>query len=119
MDNDSGSNDLSKYNEASLQIMRLHNLWTKIEEKINKGDLTGWKFQLDSVWRELYADVFHTSKPEDVIKQNETHKKLISKSKVRASLYESLNKRHEFLKKLQDKVGKGGTYIDETEDDID
>ena len=110
--------EISKYNEAGLQIMRLHNLWTKIEDHINKGEQRSWKFLLDSVWRELYADVYHLTDPEIYIKQNKLLKLKIAHSKGEDE-YEALNDRHQFLKKLQDAVGKGGVFSDGTEDDFD
>jgi len=107
----------SKYNEAAMQIMRLHNLWVKIEE----NDL------LDSVWRELRADVNHLS---ETVKDGDKHsdkektirmnkylklKVLVMASETRTEWNNALNERHEFLKQLQDEVGKGGIYEDETE----
>ena len=35
---------------------------------------------------------------------------LIAKSKNRTEWYKALNERHEFLKQLQEKVGKGGIH---------
>ncbi len=107
----------SKYNEAAMQIMRLHNLWVKIEENVNKGNLLEWQFLLDSVWRELRADIDHISKGEDLTQENKLLKLkvLVAASKTRTEYYNALNKRHEFLKRLQDKSGKGGIYEDEAE----
>lgn len=107
----------SKYNEAALQIMRLHNLWVKIEENVNKGNLIEWQYLLNSVWRELRADVNHLSEKNEKIRVNRylALKILVAASKTRSKWHEALNERHEFLKQLQDDVGKGGIYEDETE----
>ncbi len=107
----------SKYNEAAMQIMRLHNLWVKIEEHVNKGSLEEWQFLLDSVWRELRADIDHIRDGEKLIKENKLLKLkvLIARSKNKTEWYKTLNQRHEFLKRLQDKSGKGGIYEDESE----
>ena len=107
----------SKYNEAAMQIMRLHNLWVKIEEHVNKGSLEEWQYLLDSVWRELRADVNHLQTQKNKIEENKKLrlKVLIAKSKNRTEWYNTLNERHEFLKQLQDDVGKGGIYEDESE----
>jgi len=117
----------SKYNEAAMQIMRLHNLWVKIEENANKGNLKEWQHLLDSVWRELRADVNHLS---ETVKDGDKHsdkektirmnkylklKVLVMASETRTEWNNALNERHEFLKQLQDEVGKGGIYEDETE----
>ena len=107
----------SKYNEAAMQIMRLHNLWVKIEEYANKGNLREWQFLLDSVWRELSADTSHINTGEELTKENKMLKLkvLIAASKTKTEYYKALNERHEFLKRLQDKSGKGGIYEDESE----
>ena len=107
----------SKYNEAAMQIMRLHNLWVKIEEHVNKGNLKEWQYLLDSVWRELRADIDHIKKGEELTRENKILKLrvLVSSSKTMTEYYSALNERHEFLKRLQDKSGKGGIYEDETE----
>jgi len=107
----------SKYNEAAMQIMRLHNLWVKIEENVNKGNLKEWQYLLDSVWRELRADIDHITDGEELTKENKLLKLrvLVAASKTKTEYYKALNKRHEFLKRLQDKSGKGGIYEDESE----
>ncbi len=107
----------SKYNEAAMQIMRLHNLWVKIEEHVNKGNLKEWQYLLDSVWRELRADIDHITNGEDLTKENKLLKLkvLVAASKTKTKYYNALNERHEFLKRLQDKSGKGGIYEDESE----
>lgn len=121
MDIDGGMSESSKYNEAGLQILRLHGTWTVIESNISKGQLNTWKFLLDSIWRELYADIFHLGDSEAriKIKENERLKDNIAKAKTKEALYDALNERHLFLKRLQDEVGKGGVYDDGTEDDFD
>jgi hypothetical protein len=110
-----GENDvkLSEYNDASLSILRLHETWIAIENFANSGNLYGWKYKLDSVWRELYVDVLRNPKKEEVIKKNNTLMNSISKAKTRATLYFALHKRHEFLREVQDLAGKAGKYSDE------
>ncbi len=107
----------SKYNEAAMQIMRLHNLWVKIEEHINKGNLKEWQYLLDSVWRELRADIDHITTGKELTKENKLLKLrvLVTSNKTKTEYYKALNERHEFLKRLQDKSGKGGIYEDESE----
>ncbi len=111
----------SKYNEASMQIMRLHNLWVKIEECVNAGELMKWQNLLDSIWRELRADVNHLKEPEKTIKENKLLKLkvLVAASNTRTEWDKTLNGRHEFLKQLQDNVGKGGIFIDTSEKDYE
>ncbi|KKN59029.1 hypothetical protein LCGC14_0545840 [marine sediment metagenome] len=112
---------VSRYNEAGMQIMRLHELWLKAELYANRGLLIKWKFILDSVWRELYSDV---KRKEDVeskefIKENNKLKKSISECKTLSSMYIALDERHQFLKSLQDSVGKGAMYMDADDDHFD
>src|SRR3990167_2634319 len=74
----------SKYNEAGLQISRLHLLWMKIENvtQHGKSNLEAWKFHLDSVWRELVADVQRKDDKENVIKKNDSLKKKIAMAQI-------------------------------------
>lgn len=109
---------VSRYNEAGLQIMRLNQLWLRSEIYANKGLLIKWKFILDSIWRELYSDVKRKEKSEDVIEENNKLKKTISQSKISSSMYNALDERHQFLKGVQDSVGKGAIYMDVDSDDI-
>ena len=113
------SSQISKYNEAGLQIMRLNELWLKCEFYASRGFLIKWKFKLDSIWRELYADVLRSEKAKDIIEKNGKLKKTISGCKTSSTLYDALNERHQFLKENQDSFGKGGIYIDEDSDDFE
>ena len=115
------ADESSKYNEASMQIMRLNNLWVKIESHIIEGELTKWQHLLDSVWRELRADVNHLKVPDKAIKENKLLKLrvLVAASDTRTKWNEALNERHEFLKQLQDSVGKGGIFEDSSEKDYE
>ena len=111
--------EISKYNEAALQIMRLNGLWIRAETAINEGRIIDWKFLLDSIWRELYADVLRLKTSKEVEENNRLRRVNIAKSKTRDKLYLSLNARHEFLKWLQDSVGKGGIYQDGSESNFE
>ncbi len=97
---------VSEFNEASFQIMRLHELWLKSNLQSVKGDLIGWKWTLDSIWRELAADA-------KSIKNDKYSPRLkiinlrIALAK-NSQLYNALSEKHIFLKILQEDVGKGG-----------
>ncbi len=110
---------VSRYNEAGMQIMRLHELWLKAELYANRGLLIKWKFILDSVWRELYSDVKRQNDSEEVIKDNNKLKKNISECKTAPAMYTALDARHQFLKGVQDSVGKGAMYMDADSDAFD
>ena len=109
---------VSRYNEAGMQIMRLHELWIKAEIYANRGLLIKWKFILDSIWRELYSDVKRKEKSKDIIEDNNKLKKTISQSKKSSEMYTTLDERHQFLKEVQDSVGKGAIYMDADSDDL-
>lgn len=106
------TSEVSQYNEASLQIMRLHESWLRAEKYANKGILIKWKFILDSIYRELFADICRMKNKDKVISKDIVLRKRISQSKTKSNLYHTLNQRHLFLKSLQDKVGKGAKYAD-------
>ena len=111
----------SRFNEATFQIERLHNLWLAIGRNSRHGrsNLTAWKFLLDEVWRELIADVEKMADTEGIKKENEKLKKNIVNARGQEDLYNALDERHCFLKIIQDKSGKGGSYQDENAFDID
>jgi len=110
----------SKYNEAILQIQRLHESWMKCYQYARSGNLHHWKYELDFIWAELYADVMNrTVKPQDLVDENKKFRKKIIESRTKEQLYESLLDRHQFLKELQDNVGKGGVFEDGTSEDFD
>ena len=104
--------EFSKYNEASLQILRLHELWLSAEFYARRSMLNPWKYVLDSIWRELNSDVVKMKKPTNVLNKNDKHMEKIAKSKTKDQKYFVLNNRHIFLKLLQDEVGKGSKYQD-------
>jgi len=123
--------EVSTYNEANLQIIRLHQLWESAESKASSGQLLKWAWILDGIWRELYADVLRHDKTDDLVKECNNLNKLIAVAMPRNdkntktvnpyanALYAILNKKHQFLKSLQDKANKGGSYESATEEDFD
>lgn len=103
----------SQFNEANLQIMRLHNCWVRCNSYSTKGKLYEWKWELDVIWRELYSDVIRKDKKLKNDEDKYETKMLqinsdISTSKGKSGLYDNLQKKDMFLRKLQDDVGKGG-----------
>jgi len=96
---------MSDFNEAGFQILRLHESWQNTNTKSSRGDLDNWKWTLDSIWRELAADFTDDKKVHLKIKVL-NHK--IGIAKTKDQLYWSLDKKHIFLKELQEAAGKGG-----------
>lgn len=120
MDNPNQENsEVSKFNEANLQIMRLHEYWQLAESRATAGNLYGWRWVLDSIWRELYPDVLRMKNSKELIRENSKWVKFCLHVKSSGQLYAILDKRHQFLKKIQDDAGKGGSYESSTEADFD
>lgn len=118
MDNIDNSNEVSKYNEAGLQIQRLHFSWLQIKYYAKNGNFRDWFFALDDIWRELIADVEQRLPDCEEIKNK--HRELRNrKCKTKKEAYEALDERHCFLKVIQDRVGKGGSYQDSNADEFD
>lgn len=114
---------LSSFNEAKFQIIRLHSLWQKCNTLSQTGQLTRWKWDLDTIWRELSPDALAIDKnKEDKEKYSTKIKELnenIAKSKGKDDIYQALQEKEIFLRCLQDEVGKGSKRTDRDEDDID
>lgn len=122
MDNyDTIPKELSKYNEANLNIQRLHFSWIRCGSYRSNALFDKWKWELDSIWSELVQDVNENRLQDykDIIKTNKYLRDNIGKADIKTKLYEALNKRHNFLRILQDKVGKGGSYSDGTDNDFE
>jgi len=107
---DTTDQETSIYNEASLQIIRLHELWQKAEFYANKGNLEKWKFTLEAIERELHADILRSEESEKLQKKHEKILIKISKGKTRNIKYFWTQYLHKFLKYIQDLSGKGGSY---------
>ncbi len=111
----------SKYNEANLNIQRLHNCWLKCAFFRSNAHYDKWKWELDTIWSELCQDV-KEERLHDYEKVEKENKKLrgdIGKADDRKNLYDAINERHIFLRRLQDRVGKGGTYEDQSSEAMD
>ena len=126
MDYKDGKEEKSKYNEASLQILRIHDLDLKIENVLHNPEIYNktkrYHYLLDSIWRELSADV--GKRPDKKYKRYCILKNSLLRAKCLREHNESkkyllLDERHIFLKSVQEKVGKGGVYSDGREDNFD
>ncbi len=113
------SSEISQYNEASLQILRLHEFWLKAEQYSNRGILIKWKFILDSIYRELSSDIDKMNDSKEIIKRDIEIRKKIAQANKSSILYHLLDQRHRLLKEIQDKAGKGSKYIDPDNEDFD
>lgn len=104
--------EISAYNEAGLQISRLHEMWLMADAYARRGKLKRWKFILDCIYRELYSDIIKRDEKRKWIYRNKKLLLLIANATSYNFLYFHLDERHRFLKSIQDTVGKGGIYKD-------
>lgn len=125
---------ISRINSAGLVNATLENLWKESYTCIKKGDYITWNRILDSIWLILGGDVEENGK-EDKIKTeidlkiysfgSLSHKKegfrlLDDKDKENMSnQYIYLMKKALFLRRLQNKQGKGTAYASDDDDDFD
>jgi len=132
----SDSEITSKFNSGMLINFRLNNLWILTHNFARKGAYSDWSAVLDRIWCELSADVADDKEGEKTNKKFYDIDEDLSKIGVtnwakfggfegkdaKAKLimtkqYRLLMKKEIFLRKLQNKQGKGTAYYDESEDD--
>ena len=125
---------ISKINAAGIINVTLENLWRDIFVAMAQGNLTLWNRKLDAIWGILGGDQVDG---DDVdknmaalnLKIYETgslnHKKSgfqklkEGESEKMSMQYLLLNKKNLFLRRLQNKQGKGTAYAFEDRDDMD
>lgn len=102
----------SRYNAAFSQFYRLDGLWKMCNNYSIFGNLKKWNWVLDAIWRELSGD----AQKGDHVKFYKINNKIgLSRNKY-SLLYFNTGLKEEFLRKLQNKQGKGTAYLDEDED---
>lgn len=108
---------IAKFNSMQAILYRINGLWFNFNTLILNGKLIQGNWVLDRLWGELVAD----SKPDDETKIEEFKEKFkkLGKVKKRDELYSFLTEKEEFLKKLQNKQGKGVAYEESVEDYMD
>jgi len=125
---------ISRINSAGLTNITLENLWRDCYNAMARGNLILWNRKLDAIWTNLGGDCKKNCNEEKEI--NELDKKIydcgslnnkktgFSKTAINSSLqsakqYLLLKEKALFLKRLQNKQGKGTAYASDDEDDID
>ena len=116
---ETANKEQSKFNEANLNILRLHHSWLKCSAFRQKGMYEAWRCELDNVWSELCADVSRMTDEKDIEEENKNLREATAKVKNSIELYNAISARQVFLRRLQDKCGKGGSYVDSTELDFE
>ncbi len=125
---------ISKINAAGIINVTLENLWRDVFLAMAKGNLVTWNRKLDAIWGILGGDQkegdTEDKKMEALnLKIYETgglsHKKIGFKklgeeeAEKMSMQYLLLNKKNLFLRRLQNKQGKGTAYASEDRDDMD
>ena len=124
--------NISKLNSGGLINLRLHNLWVDRHKYARNGDYNKWNEMLDGIWCELGSDVKEGSdndkkywklslnfskaigeKKKKIGFNGTSSEEKTSKTKQKIALI----KKELFLRRLQNKQGKGTAYLDE--DDFD
>jgi len=121
-DTSSGFEKTSLYNSGWAQIKRLDELWTESHSLARIGKLDNWNWLLDRVWMELVGDL---KEDDDILKKFDTFNIAIGKLKTSEDkdkfpkLYNTLMEKEAFLRRLQNKLGKGTKLVDADEDDFE
>jgi hypothetical protein len=119
------SSKSSKFNGAISQIFRLDELWRDTHNHSRKGQLELWNWDLDRVWVELAGDFddehdnnanFNLINQEISTMKDNFAKRKLDGATFANNYYAILNKKELFLRRLQNKLGKGTEFEDE--DDI-
>lgn len=127
-------NGTSRLNSAGLINSALESLWSKCYTAMANGDLVHWNRNLDAIWTILGGDCVKGDEDDKAMTEinlkiyntgSLNHKKtgfqtISSEESIKMSLqYLYLNEKSLFLRRLQNRQGKGTAYIREDDDDID
>lgn len=134
---DSGESEeekISRINAAGIINITIENLWRDIFIAMSNGSLVTWNRKLDSIWSILGGDVKEGDDEDKKMTALNTliyntgnlnhkktgFKKLDKDEAEKMSLqYLLLNKKNLFLRRLQNKQGKGTAYTSDDRDDMD
>ena len=124
----------SAYNEAGLQIQRLHNLWLSAETSSVSRNHIRWNSILDAIERELYSDIIKKPKKIELLNELSKLKKeyyagtrfikigcmgVRKKGSNVGPCMAALDRRHKLLKDIQESSGKGSIYRESDGEDMD
>lgn len=127
-----GDDKTSRINAAGLINSTLENLWNACYTFMANGDYVRWNVKLDSIWAILGGDV--PEKGDEEKKYNQINEKIYEQGSLKAKTglgfdqkanpnnaiqYQWLLKKSLFLRRLQNKQGKGTAYENEDDDDIE
>lgn len=132
-----GDKKVSKFTGALAQIYRIDGLWRDVNSHSRNGLFEKWNMDLDRMWSELSRDLsdeeftIYEEKfdnfDDDLSKFKEFYDNEPEGFKVadknakenRAKIYRILMNKELFLRRLENHVGKGTSFEDSDEYDID
>jgi hypothetical protein len=130
--NEDEETKLSKFNSAGLINSTLEKLWVDSHDAMSVGNFLLWNTKLDCIWTILGGDVSEGSdEDKDFAKISlEIYENGDLKPKVgigfnktdnpdKPKQYQYLIKKSLFLRRLQNRQGKGTAYASDDEDDFD
>ena len=127
---------ISKHSSGVSIIIRIDGLWKDANINSCAGQYAKWNTKLDVIWRELARDILEEDYETKKNAFDEFDKELVKTgtfkdggsdtfddmtsddSKNRSKQYRTLNDKELFLKRLENKLGKGTTFHDGEEDDF-
>ena len=105
---------ISKFNASQLKILNLNNIWVDSRRYREAGNLQKVKWCLHSAEIELNVDIVKFKYDKQLEKINDKIEKSIGKD-----LYIALLDKEKLLRAIEDKSGKGISYSDPGEDEMD
>lgn len=127
---------ISKHSSGVSIIIRIDGLWKDANIHSCAGNYSKWNTKLDVIWRELARDILEKDWDEKKKDFDVFDTELIKVGAFkdtgsgtfedmsnddignRSEQYKILNKKELFLKRLENKLGKGTTFSDGDEDDF-
>lgn len=109
------SQKISQFNSAISILMRLDNLWKDTHTHMRQGDMVKWNWDLDRVWCELAADADEA----DFATFDKYVAEIALQKDNKSLLYHVILRKEIWLRKLENKQGKGTSYKDSVSDYMD
>lgn len=119
------SNATSFFNQGVYQIERLNTAWARCNYYSRKGHLDSWRWTLDSIHRELGADINRMrSENNQEVAGHDDEINSINHYLIKAFrggnkyyIYKLLNRKEELLRIIEDLTGKGAKIVEDDDSD--
>ena len=110
---------LSQFNSAAQGISRCHEIKLKCIEFRRRGNLSAWNYELDNFWLELCGDRnLKKISPNAIDKMKKFWESYAQVKENRAKTYQVLLEKEQWLRILEDRLGKGNKYQKEDDSGI-